>query len=63
MSTRVGLKVTPAMKADFDRCMAILKPESVEPFKRDVRDVLAGYGQAYAGQWLAGWREILEGES
>ena len=59
MTAAVEVSVTPAMKADFEACMAILRPEDTAPFKVDVRDVIAGYGRDYAATWLRGWRDTL----
>ena len=59
MIARVEISVTPAMKADFDACMAVLRPDDSAPFKADVRDVIAGYGRDYAAAWLRGWRATL----
>ncbi len=60
MSANTGLKVTAAMKEDFDACMAILKPSIPELHKQDLRGVLQDYGREYAAQWLKGWRVTLE---
>lgn len=59
MTAATEISVTPAMKADFDACMAVLRPEDPAPFKADVRDVIAGNGRDYAAAWLKGWRDTL----
>ncbi len=61
MSAAENVKVTPAMKIDFDTCMSILKPADASPYKADVRDVIAAHGRDYAAQWLRNWVEILTG--
>lgn len=48
MTTATEINVTPAMKVDFDVCMAVLRPEDPAPFKVDVRDVIASCGREYA---------------
>ena len=66
MSANTGL-VTRQMKEDFDACMVVMlnHPDSqqkgeLDSFKKDLRDVSAEYGQDYAAQWIAGWRQELE---
>lgn len=62
MSAPIAVSVTPAMKADFDACMAILQPDDIEPFKTDVRVMMDAHGREYAATWLRGWRNELERE-
>jgi hypothetical protein len=62
MSANTGL-VTRQMKEDFDACMVVVlpaQPEELDSFKQDLREVSAEYGQDYAAQWIAGWRQELE---
>jgi hypothetical protein len=62
MNVNTGL-VTRQMKADFDACMGVVlpaQPGELDSFKQDLLDVLAEYGQDYAAQWVAGWRQELE---
>ena len=55
------VSITVGMKIDFKASKGVLQPTDPEPFKADVRSVVAEYRPDCRADWLCGWRETLVG--